>query len=62
MGSELILGIINIIAPIVVKAYNDHVAEAGTAPTHEQLLARIAANKDLYLSEGEAWKATHPNV
>lgn len=55
--------LIGIFAPIVSDIIKKHqAANNGTTPTDDEIKAEFLANVDLYLGEGSAWRAAHPNA
>ena len=62
MSEQLILKLIEVLGPLFIQLYKDHQAQTGTDPTLADLVARLNSNAALYLGEGAAWKAAHPNV
>lgn len=62
MPPELILALFGYFAPMVRDIIAKHQAQTGELPTDEQMLATFQANADRILSEGAAWKASHPDA
>ncbi len=61
--NPLVLQLIQMFAPIIVDVINQYrAAHNGDMPTDEQVKTELAANIALYLGEGSAWKAAHPDV
>lgn len=61
MSQELLLAMFNTVAPMVIGIIKDHKAKTGAEPTDEEIKQIFTANINKYLSEGAAWKATHPH-
>lgn len=57
----LILQLAQVLAPMIITAYEDHKAgNNGAAPTQDELNVALAAAVSRIVAEGEAWKAAHP--
>lgn len=62
MWEQLIPQLVGTLAPLIIQLIKDHQKETGEIPTTEELVARLNNNVALYLGEGAAWRASHPNV
>lgn len=63
MWEQLIPQLVGTLAPLIIQLIKDHQKENdGQLPTTEELVARLNANVEMYLGEGAAWKANHPNL
>lgn len=61
--NTLILGMFNILAPIVRQMIVDHqAANNGAMPTDADMQAKFEGDIDRYVAEGAAWRAAHPTA
>lgn len=58
---DLMFNLFKTFAPVVRDIIATHAAaHNGALPTDAEMLAIFNSNIDKYLSEGAAWRATHP--
>lgn len=62
MWQQLIPQLVAALAPLIIQLIKDHQKDTGQIPTTDELLTRLNNNVALYLGEGAAWRATHPNA
>jgi len=62
MGS-IVSQLLTIFAPIIADIIAKHqAANNGSMPTTEEIRATFDANFAMYVGEGSAWRAAHPNA